>query len=91
MTIKDITNQLDRISADSWYTVKDDCIELTINDFERFDENRSKIIRKYTDPDTVGEVLGWLVSNADFIEENFYLYLFFGDNVVRISSTSLEA
>ena len=39
MTIEFITNQLDRISADSWYEVTDNHIDLTIDDFDGFDED----------------------------------------------------
>ena len=72
MTIELITNQLDRISADSWYAVTDNRIDLTINDFDGFDENWSEIDREFVDEDTVWEVLEWLEKNADYIDGNFY-------------------
>ena len=57
MTIEMITAQLDRISADSWYDVTDNHIDLTINDFEGFDKHLSEIDRELVDADAVEEVL----------------------------------
>ena len=60
MTIETITAQLDRISADSWYSVDDDYIDLTIDDFEGFDEDWGEVEREFVDADAVEEVLDWL-------------------------------
>ena len=59
MTIEIITAQLDRISEDSWYDVDDNRINLTINDFEGFDDDWSEIDREFVDAKAVEEVLDW--------------------------------
>lgn len=90
MTIKTIIAQLDRISADSWYDVNGNHIDLTINDFEGFDENWSEIDREFVDADAVGEVLEWLEENADFVDGDFYRYYHFGEIVVEVGYTSFD-
>ena len=90
MTINNITAQLDRISADSWYNVNDNHIDLTINDFEGFDKNWNEIEREFVDADAVAEVLEWLKENADFIDSNLYRYYHFGEIVVEVGYTSFD-
>lgn len=90
MTIEIITAQLDRISEDSWYDVDDNRINLTINDFEGFDDNWSEIDRELVDAKAVEEVLDWLEENADSSEGDFYEYYHFGDIVVEVSYTSFD-
>ena len=90
MTIKTITEQLDRISADSWYDVYDNHIDLTINDFEGFDEDWSEVEREFVNEDTVDEVLEWIKKNADYADGNFYRYYHFGDIIVEVGYTSFD-
>ena len=94
MTIDNILDQLDRIAEDSWYiTTSDNYIELTINDFLGFDEDGSEVFREYVDPETVEEVLDWLIENSDYIEGRgnfFYHYINFGNILVRVGYTSFE-
>ena len=90
MTINNITNQFDRISADSWYDVNDNRIDLTINDFEGFDANWREIEREFVDADAVENVLEWLKENADRVDGDFYRYYHFGDIVVKVEYTSYD-
>ena len=90
MTIELITNQLDRISADSWYDVTDNHIELTVNDFDGFDEDWNEIDREFVDEDLVDEVLEWLEENADYVDGDFYHYYYFGEIVVEVGYTSFD-
>jgi hypothetical protein len=90
MTIKTITAQLDRISADSWYNVNDNYITLTIDDFESFDENWSEVDREFVDANAVEEVLEWLEENADCIDDDYYSYYHFNDIVVKVGYTSFD-
>ena len=90
MTIETIIAMLDRISADSWYSVNGTHIDLTIDDFEGFDENWCEIDREFVDADTVEEVLEWLEENADCVDGDFYRYYHFGDIVVEIGYTSFD-
>ena len=43
MTIENIIAQLDRISADSDYEIDGNHIDLTINDFDGFDDHWSEV------------------------------------------------
>ena len=90
MTIETIIAQLDRISADSWYDVNDNYIELTIDDFEGFDANWNEVEREFVDEEVVAEVLNWLRENADSIDDNLYRYYHFGDIVVEVGYTSFD-
>jgi hypothetical protein len=90
MTIENIIAQLDRISADSSYNVNNNYIELTIDDFEGFDEDWSEVDRELEDDIGVEEVLDWLEENADSVEGDFYCYYHFGDIVVEVGYTSFD-
>ena len=90
MAIEIITTQLDRISADSWYRVNGNHIDLTIEDFGGFDENWTEIDREFVDEDLVDEVLEWLEENADCIDGDFHHYYQFGDIVVQVGYTSFD-
>ena len=90
MTMKTITAQLDRISADSWYYVKDNRIDLTIEDFEGFDENWSEVFRDFVDGVAVKEVLDWLEEEADCVDGDFYKNYRFGEIVVKVGYTSFD-
>jgi hypothetical protein len=96
MTIETITKQLDRISEDSWYDVYTNKetgkieINLTIDDFEGFDENWGEIDREYVDADAVDEVLEWLKKNANSVDGDFYTYYEFGEIDVEVGYTSFD-
>ena len=91
MTIEIITAQLDRISADSDYYVHGNNIDLTINDFEGFDDDWCEVDREFVDAEkTVEEVLDWLEENADSVDGDFYHYYHFGNIVVVVGYTSFD-
>ena len=90
MTIEMITAQLDRISAGSWYDVHDNHIDLTINDFDGFDDDWSEVASEFVDEDAVDEVLEWLEENADFSEGDLYEYYHFGEIIVEVGYTSFD-
>ena len=90
MTIETITTQLDRISEDSWYDVDDNHINLTIDDFEGFDDDWSEMDREFVNAKAVEEVLDWLEENANSSEGDFYEYYHFGDIVVEVGYTSFD-
>ena len=90
MTIEKIIAQLDRISADASYEVIENHIDLTIDDFEGFDEDWSEIFRDFVDEKAVNEVLEWLKTNADYIEDDYYCSYHFGDIVVEVGYTSYD-
>lgn len=85
ITIEDIVTQFDRISADAHYTVDDNDIHLTINDFD----NSEWVERKLVDEDLIEEIFVWLRSNADWLSEYFdHYYYFFGDIEVEVDYES---
>lgn len=90
MTIETITTQLDRISADSYYTVNGNRIDLTIEDFAGFDDDWCEVDRELVDEDVVEEVLEWLEENADYVDYDYYRYYHFGDIVVEVGYTSYD-
>lgn len=90
MTIEMITAQLDRISADSWYDVHDNHIDLTINDFDGFDDDWSEVAGEFVDEDAIDEVLEWLEENADFSDGDLYEYYYFSEIIVEVSYTSFD-
>ena len=90
MAIENIIAQLNRISADSWYSVTDNRIELIINDFDGFDEDWGEIDREFVDENAVDEVLEWLEENADYADGDFYYYYHFGDIVVDVGYASFD-
>ena len=90
MTIETITAQLDRISADSNYYVNGNHINLTIDDFEGFDDDWNEVDREFVDEEAIDEVLEWLEENADCVDGDFYRYYHFGDIVVEVGYTSFD-
>lgn len=90
MTIETIIAQLDRISADSDYSISDNHIDLTIDDFEGFDDDWCEVDREFVDADAVEEVLEWLEENADCVDGDFYHYYHFGEIVVEVGYTSFD-
>lgn len=90
MTIEKITAQLDRISADSWYDVDDNHIDLTIIDFVGFADDWSEIYRELTDRKAIEEVSKWFKENADYIDGDYYRYYHFGEIVVAVGYTSFD-
>ena len=90
MTIEKIIAQLNRISADAFYEVIENHIDLTIDDFEGFDEDWSEIFRDFVDEKAVNEVLEWLEKNADYVEDDYYCCYHFGDIVVEVGYTSYD-
>ena len=90
MTIEKILAQLDRISADAFYEVIENHIDLTIDDFEGFDEDWSEIFKDFVDEKAVNEVLEWLEKNADYVDRDFYHYYYFGEIVVEVGYSSFD-
>ena len=90
MTIENIIAQLDRISADSDYEIDGNHINLTINDFDGFDDDWSEIERDFVDENAVDEVLEWLEENADYVDGDFYHYYYFGEIVVEVGYSSFD-
>lgn len=90
MTMNEIIAMLNTITADSDYFINGNHIDLTINDFEGFDEHWCEIMRELEDKKAVDNVLDWLEENADCYERNLYTDYHFGDIVVTLGFTSFD-
>jgi hypothetical protein len=93
ITLEMIIAQLDRIhEEDGWHDVRDDgtFVDLTICDFEGFDEDWSEIDHEWIDEEIVEEVLDWLKTHADRVEGDFYVSYYFGDIEVQVGYTSFD-
>ena len=94
ITMEMIIAQLDRIHAeDGWYHITyhdGTCIDLTICDFDGFDEDWDEIDHEWVDEETVDEVLEWLEAHADRVEGDFYVSYYFGDVEVQVGYTSYD-
>lgn len=77
-------------------TVKDievyeskDCIEVTVLDFEGFDEDWDEIERDYDD-EAIDKLTTWLEAHADRVEGDFYVYFYFEDCEVCFGYASMD-
>lgn len=89
-TMEMIIAKLDTIRDDSYYFVNDKSVNLTINDFEGFDDDWSEVEREFVDEDAVMDVLDWLEENADRTEGDYYHDYYFGDIVVTVGYSSFD-
>lgn len=90
MTIEMITAKFDTIAADAEYSVDGNMIDLTINNFEGFDEDWNEVYRELENEEAVDAVLEWLDDNADHQEGDLYHYYYFGDISVCVGWTSYD-
>lgn len=90
MTMEQIIERLETIKADADYKVNGTDIDLTINDFEGFDEDWGEVDREFNDLEAVEDVLDWLEENADKVEGDFYQYYYFGEIIVCVGYTSFD-
>ena len=90
MKMEQIIERLETIKADADYEVKNNEINLVINDFEGFDDDYEEIERELEDYEAVEEVLDWLEKNADEVEGDFYHYYHFGEIGVCVGYASFD-
>lgn len=90
MTMYEIIAKLDTIANDADYEVRENRIDLTINNFEGFDEDWNEVMREMVDEEAVENVIDWLEENADRYERNLYTDFYFGDIVVTLGYTSFD-
>lgn len=89
-TMEMIIAKLDTIANDSDYFVNGNFIDLTIDDFEGFDDDWDEVERELVDEEAVMEVLDWLKENADRTEGDYYHDYYFGDIVVTVGYSSFD-
>ena len=90
-TMEMIIAKLDTIRDDSYYFVDGNSIDLTIDDFEGFDDDWCEVEREFVDEEAVMDVLDWLEENADRTEGDYYCHdYYFGDIVVTVGYSSFD-
>ena len=65
-------------------------LEITVYDFEGFDEDWSEVERELKNHKAVEEVLEWLEENADEVEGDYYEYYHFGEITVCVGYASFD-
>lgn len=90
MTMGQIIERLETIKADADYKVKNNEIDLVINDFEGFNEDWGEVDREFNDLEAVEDTLDWLEENADKIEGDIYQFYYFSEIVVCVGYTSFD-
>ena len=68
---------------------EDNEIEVTVSDFDGFDENWNEINRDY-DEELVDEILDELEENCNSIEGDFYTYYIFDDFTICVGYASFD-
>ena len=90
--LQTIINKLNQLGADVEYFFdkEEQCLYITFNDFDGFDEDWSEVMREYDNPDLVGEVIDFLDEHCLSQEGDFYHYYNFGDFVAQVGYTSFD-
>lgn len=87
-----LINKLNQLGADVYYSFdeKEQCLDITFNDFDGFDEDWSEVMREYDNPNLVDEVIDFLDKHCLSQEGDFYHYYNFGDFVAQVGYTSFD-
>lgn len=91
--LEKIIAMLEKIhEEDGWYRVDADenYIDLTINNFDGFDDEWNEVDHEFENLDAVEEVLDWLEENADSKEGDLYISYYFGEVEVEVGYTSFD-
>lgn len=84
-----VLKKLEELGEDVWVDVSDDEINVTVNDFEGFDEHWSEIHRDY-DVDAVESFIEWLEEHCLESYGDLYEYYEFDGFVVEIGYHSFD-
>ena len=92
--LKIIIAMLKKISEDVEYYVhkiegEKPKLEITVYDFEGFDEDWSEIMRDY-DVDAVQNLIDWLEEHCISKDDDFYSYYYFEDFDVELGYSSYD-
>lgn len=90
MTINEITKRLDTLGNDVCYDVYDDKLEITLNDFEGFDDDWEEVMREFDNPEAVDAMIEWLRVNANKVIDDFYTEFHFDNFVVEVGYASFD-
>ena len=75
---------------DVYFFKEDRMIDLTINDFEGFDNNWNEIMRDYDNPNAVDALLDWLNANCVSKVNEFYTTYSFDGFAVKVGYASFD-
>ena len=81
---------IDACENDVDFFEEDGMIDLTINDFEGFDDNWNEVMRDYDNPNAVDALLDWLNANCVSKVDEFYAVYSFGDFAVQLGYASFD-
>ena len=92
MIIEMITAKLNAINnEDGYYHINGNIIDLTIIDFDGFDENYCEVDHEWIDEEAVDEAIEWLRANADrMVRKGCIQIFYFGNYEVRLNFTSAD-
>lgn len=81
---------IDACKNDVDFFEEDRMINLTIIDFEGFDNNWNEVMRDYDNPDAVAALLDWLNANCVSKVDEFYTTYFFDGFAVHLGYASFD-
>lgn len=65
-------------------------INITIQDFDGFDEEGAEIEREYNEPEKVENLINWLKDNADSTEKIYYEYFMINTMEICLGYASFD-
>lgn len=90
MTYQDVLERVSMVEDVSVYEFDSGArIDLTIKDFDGFDENWREIFRDY-DVEAVDELIEWLEEHAVEVDEDFYIVYYFEGFEVHLGYGSYD-
>ena len=76
-------------SGDCYFDFEDGCFDVTMCDFEGFDEDWGEIMRDYEDEEMVGTLFE-LLDRAERTEGDFYVTYYFEDCSLELGYASFD-
>lgn len=76
-------------SGDCFFSEEDGCFDVTLCDFEGFDDEWEEVMREYEDEEMV-DALFELLDRAERVEGNFYRTYYFEDCSLELGYTSMD-
>lgn len=88
MTKTEMLAILETLTEDIYYSVKDNMVRVTVDDFEGFDDDWHEIMREYANAERVEEFLDMLDEYPH--EGDFYVVYHFEDFDLQLGFTSFD-
>ena len=76
-------------SGDCYFTEEEGCFDVTLCDFEGFDEDWDEVMREYEDEEMI-DALFELLDRAERTEGDFYVTYFFEDCSLELGYASYD-